>query len=210
MTTAVSYPRPLPALPRRHSVPARTPLPATVPDRVLAGVSAGSALVEYEGPRITAAEFFAQARSGRALTMLPAFADGDCVTCPEGFLWWRQNGQWINPVQPSGLTVSDPTVTGWWWRRTRPGSRRFELVHTLAGYELDRIAAAHYLGRYIDHIDTAHEQLCQQTVTGAWLRYFAAHAIRSRSTTVHLELPSGIVTVHSRTQGDVFYHPCRA
>ncbi|MFF9158356.1 hypothetical protein ACF1AB_39720 [Streptomyces sp. NPDC014846] len=144
------------------------------------------------------------------MTTLPAFADGDCVSCPDGFLWWRRNGLWVKPGQPDGATVSDRMVTVWWWRRTRSGSRRFALVHTLAGHELGRIAAARYLGRYIEHVDTAHEQLCQQTVTGAWLRRFAAHAVRSRTTTVHLELPSGIVTVHSRTQGDVFYHPCRA
>ncbi|MEU1466352.1 hypothetical protein ABZ467_38305 [Streptomyces sp. NPDC005727] len=169
-----------------------------------------AAPVAYERPRIAAADFFAQARSGRALTTLPAFTDGDCISCPQGYMWWRQNGQWIKPTQPGGLTVSDRTVTGWWRQRTRPGSRRFALVHTLARHELHRIAAAHYIGRSIDHIDTAHEQLCQQTVTGTWLRYFAAHAIRSRTTTLHLELPSGIVTVHSRSQGDVFYHPLRA
>ncbi|MEU5196053.1 hypothetical protein AB0G86_18685 [Streptomyces scabiei] len=200
MTTAVSRP---------HIATARLPVPASacvVPARVPAGPGAG----EYEGPRIAAADFFTRARSGRALTTLPAFTDGDCVSCPAGYLWWRQNGHWIQPAQPGGVTVSDRTVTGWWWRRMLPGSRRFALVHTLAGHELGRIAAAHYLGRYIDQIDTPHEQLCQQTVTGAWLRSFAEHALRSPTTSVYLEQPSGIVTVHSRTQGDVFYHPLRA
>ncbi|MFF8401727.1 hypothetical protein ACF06P_08850 [Streptomyces sp. NPDC015684] len=197
------------ALARPNTATARQPVPATT-CRVPAPVPAGAAPEECEGRRIAAADFFTQARSGRALTTLPAFADGDCISCPQGYLWWRHNGQWIKPAQPNGLTVTDRTVTGWWRQRTLPGSRRFALVHTLASHELDRIAAAHYLGRYIDHIDTAHEQMCQQTVTGTWLRRFAAHAIHSRTTTVHLELPSGIVTVHSRTQGDVFYHPLHA
>ncbi|MFC7912267.1 hypothetical protein [Streptomyces nigra] len=43
-----------------------------------------------------------------------------------------------------------------------------------------------------------------ELVTGAWLRYCGAGA-RTRVVSVHLELPSGIVTLHSPA-GDVFFH----
>lgn len=43
-----------------------------------------------------------------------------------------------------------------------------------------------------------------EPVTGAWLRYCGAGA-RTRTVSVHLELPSGIVTLHSPA-GDVFFH----
>ncbi|MFI9771875.1 hypothetical protein ACIHJG_34175 [Streptomyces sp. NPDC052415] len=165
--------------------------------------------VRDDTPRIAAADFFTRARSGRAATALPPYSDGDCVSCPDGNLWVRHHGQWITPGQPDTLTVSDRTVTGWWWRRDLPGGRRFALVHRLTPDELGRIAAPRYLGRYIDHIDTPHECLHQRMVTGTWLQHHAAHVTRSRTTSVHLELPSGIVTVHSRTQGDIFYHPTR-
>ncbi|MFE2645835.1 hypothetical protein ACFXDO_25185 [Streptomyces nigra] len=45
---------------------------------------------------------------------------------------------------------------------------------------------------------------CDEPVTGAWLRYCRAGA-RSRTVSVHLELPFGSVTLHS-SAGDVFFH----
>ncbi|MFD6312027.1 hypothetical protein [Streptomyces nigra] len=44
-----------------------------------------------------------------------------------------------------------------------------------------------------------------EPVTGAWLRYCRAGA-RTRILSVHLELPSGSLTLHSPA-GDVFFHP---
>ncbi|MGW6471368.1 hypothetical protein [Streptomyces nigra] len=46
-----------------------------------------------------------------------------------------------------------------------------------------------------------------EPVTGAWLRYCRAGA-RTRTVSVHLELPSGSVTLHSPA-GNVFFHPAR-
>ncbi|MFF4088913.1 hypothetical protein ACFYY9_18825 [Streptomyces nigra] len=44
-----------------------------------------------------------------------------------------------------------------------------------------------------------------EPVTGAWLRYCRAGA-RTRTVSVHLELPTGSVTLHSPA-GDIFFHP---
>ncbi|MEU6070623.1 hypothetical protein ABZ864_40835 [Streptomyces sp. NPDC047082] len=161
----------------------------------------------FEGPRAAAvAEFFTQARTAHALTVLPPFMDGDCVTCPEGWLWMRHHGQWVTPGHPDGLTLSDHMVTRWWQQRARPGTQ-FALVHRLAPNEVHRVAATRYNSHFHGLSITGGQFTHQETVTGAWLRYQAAQATHSRTISVHLELPSGIVTIHSRIVGDVFYRP---
>lgn len=155
----------------------------------------------YDGPRVTAADFFTFARGGRAQTTLPPLRDGDSVSCPLGTEWLRHDGRWIIPGRPGGLTLPDRTVTTWWHTRHRPGSR-FALVHRLTCEEAGLITHSHYT----DSILTGDASF-REPVSGAWLRSLAWQAARTATVSAHLELPSGIVTLHSRLVGDVFFHP---
>ncbi|MFE9250882.1 hypothetical protein [Streptomyces sp. NPDC007088] len=161
------------------------------------------------GPRIAAADFFIQARIGRARTTLPPFRDGDSLSCPLGNEWLRLEGRWIAPGWPGGLTLDDRTVTGWWHTRHRPGSR-FALVHRLTPTESNLITGDCYTSR--SRLLSLREGAFTYTepVSGPWLRQMARQIIRSRTVSVHLELPTGIVTLHSRLVGDVFFHPAAA
>ncbi|KOV73370.1 MULTISPECIES: hypothetical protein [unclassified Streptomyces] len=166
-------------------------------------------LVPYDGPRVAVADFFTLARQGRAVTTPPPFRDGDCVSCPRGTEWLRHDGRWIVPGQPHGLALADRTVTLWWQTRTLPGSR-FALVHRLTPAETSLITGDHYSSsfRALSLRDGAFTYT--EPVTGAWLRSIAWQAARTRTVSVHLELPTGIVTLHSRVVGDVFFHPATA
>ena len=160
----------------------------------------------YDGPRAAAADFFVQARIARALSVLPLFADGDCVSCPDGYLWLRWHSQWVMPGHAGGLSLTDGMVTAWWRRRFRPGSR-FALVHRLAPNEVHRITASRYTSHFHGLSTTRGEMTYAERVTGDALRHVAARVIGCRTVSVHLELPSSIVTLHSRIVGDVFYRP---
>lgn len=159
--------------------------------------------VSYDGPR-AAADYFTLARRARAATTPPIFRDGDSVSCPDGMEWMRKDGRWIIPGQPNGLLLLDRVVTGWWRTRHQPGSR-FALVHRLTPAETALITGDHYTGStFTDGTFT------EVPVSGPWLRSLAQWAVRTRTVSVHLELPTGIVTLHSRTEGDVFFHPAPA
>ncbi|MFE9252821.1 hypothetical protein [Streptomyces sp. NPDC007088] len=160
----------------------------------------------YDGPRAAAADFFTLARTGRAQTTLPPFRDGDSVSCPVGVEWMRHDGRWIVPGQPGGLTLTDRTVAGWWRTRHRPGSQ-FALVHRLTPTETSLITGDCYTSRsrLLSVRDGAFTYT--EAVSGLWLRSLAWQAARTRTVSVHLELPTGIVTLHSRLVGDVFFHP---
>ncbi|MCX4681685.1 hypothetical protein OG413_41525 [Streptomyces sp. NBC_01433] len=160
----------------------------------------------YDGPRAAAADFFTLARTGRAQTTLPPFRDGDSVSCPVGVEWMRHDGRWIVPGRTGGLTLTDRTVTGWWHTRHRPGSQ-FALVHRLTPTETSLITGDCYTSRsrVLSVRDGAFTYA--EAVSGPWLRQLAWQAARTRTVSVHLELPTGIVTLHSRLVGDVFFHP---
>lgn len=160
--------------------------------------------VPYDGPRVAAADFFTLAREGRAVTTPPSFRDGDCVSCPRGTEWMRWDGEWIVPGQPQSLVLPDRVVTGWWQTRTVPGSR-FALVHRLTAAETSLITGGHYTSSVLTG-----DVFSEEPVSGDWLRSLAWQAARTRTVSVHLELPSGIVTLHSRLVGDVFFHPAPA
>ncbi|MCQ1580372.1 hypothetical protein [Streptomyces parvus] len=164
--------------------------------------------VSYDGPRIAAADFFTLARTGRAQTTLPPFRDGDSVSCPQGTEWMRYDGRWIVPGWPGGLTLDDRTVTGWWHTRHRPASK-FALVHRLNADETDRITGDRYISRsrLLSLRDGAFTYT--EPVSGPWLRQLARQITCTRTVSVHLELPTGIVTLHSPA-GDVFFHPTTA
>jgi len=151
----------------------------------------------YEGPRTEAAAYFTHAHAARALTTLPRLVDGDTVSCPAGYLWLRRAGVWIAPGQRHGLCLMDMTVAAWWRRRDVPGSR-FALVHQLSPVETRRIAAPWYT-------DDEHDQ----RVEGWHLRHIAKQLAGARTISVHLELPSGIVTMHSHfaANADVVFLP---
>lgn len=155
----------------------------------------------YDGPRAVAAEFFTLARGGRAQTAPPPFRNGDSASCPRGTEWMRCDGRWIVPGQPHGLTLPDRTVTGWWQTRHKPGSK-VALVHRLTTAETDLITGDHYTSSVLTG-----DVFSREPVSGPWLRSLARQAARTRTVSVHLELPSGIVTLHSRLVGDVFFHP---
>lgn len=164
--------------------------------------------VPYDGPRAAAAEFFTLAREGRAETSPPPFRNGDCVSCPLGTEWMRHHGRWIVPGQPQGLNLPDRVVTGWWQTRTMPDSK-FALVHRLTPQETDQITGDHYTSSFF-HSEHDGGAFYTEPVTGARLRSLAWQAARTRTVSVHLELPSGIVTLHSRMVGDVFFRPAPA
>lgn len=173
--------------------PARPALTAPVPVRP----------VPYDGPRAAAADYFTLARRGRAATTPPPFRNGDCVSCPDGMEWMRKDGRWIIPGQPNGLVLLDQTVTGWWQTRTMPGSR-FALVHRLTPAETGLITGDHYTSSAFTN-----GTFTESPVSGPWLRSTAQLAAHTRTVSVHLELPTGIVTLHSPF-GDVFFHPAPA
>ncbi|MFD6335701.1 hypothetical protein ACFWGI_39790 [Streptomyces niveus] len=158
-------------------------------------------VVPYDGPRIAAADYFTLARRGRAATTRPPYRDGDSVSCPRGREWMRKDGRWIIPGQPHGLVLVDQVVTGWWRTRTMPGSR-FALVHRLTPAETTRLITGDHYTRstFTDGTFT------REPVTGAWVRSIAWRAARTSTHTVHLELPTGIVTLHTLF-GDMFFHP---
>ncbi|MFF8431013.1 hypothetical protein ACF07Y_38950 [Streptomyces sp. NPDC016566] len=155
----------------------------------------------YDGPRAVAADFFTLARTGRVQTTPPSFRDGDSVSCPLGNEWMRYDGRWIVPGRVGSLSLTDRTVTGWWQTRHLQGSQ-FALVHRLTFQETDLITHGHYVSSHLTG-----DMFVQDPVSGPWLRRLAWQAARSRTVSVHLELPSGIVTLHSRLVGDVFFHP---
>lgn len=117
----------------------------------------------------------------------------------------RYDGRWIVPGRPGGLTLDDRTVTGWWHTRHRPASK-FALVHRLNADETDRITGDRYISRsrLLSLRDGA--STYTEPVSGPWLRQLARQITRTRTVSVHLELPTGIVTLHSPA-GDVFFHP---
>ncbi|RNG30367.1 hypothetical protein EEJ42_10800 [Streptomyces botrytidirepellens] len=86
-----------------------------------------------------------------------------------------------------------------------PGSR-FALVHRLTEREIHRITASRYTSSFYDW-SRNDGTFYQEPVSGVWLRSLAWRIARASSVSVHLELPSGIVTLHSRHVGDVFFHP---
>ncbi|MER5378465.1 hypothetical protein [Streptomyces sp. NPDC002553] len=175
----------------------------------IAAPAAPTSPAPADGPRFAAADFFTLARTGRAQTTLPPFRDGDSVSCPLGNEWMRYDGRWIVPGRPDGLSLPDRTVTGWWHTRHRPGSR-FALVHRLTPAETSLITGDCYISRsrLLSLRDGAFTYT--EPVTGAWLRQLARQITRMRTVSVHLELPSGIVTLHSHVGGDVFFHPAAA
>ncbi|MGW6144399.1 hypothetical protein [Streptomyces sp. NPDC055140] len=158
----------------------------------------------YDGPRAAAADFFTLARQGRTMTTLPPLRDGDCVSCPRGTEWMRYDGQWILPSQPQGLVLPDRIVNAWWHTRTMPGSR-FALVHRLTPGETRLITGDHYISSLFTG-----DAFTETPVSGPWLRSIAWQAAHTRTVSVHLELPSGIITLHSQLVGDVFFHPAPA
>ncbi|MFD5079669.1 hypothetical protein [Streptomyces sp. NPDC058371] len=178
-----------------------TAAPLTALYAVPRSVPAAPDPVPYDGPRAVAADFFILARGGRAQTAPPPFRDGDSVCCPLGNEWLRYDGRWIVPGRPGGLSLTDRTVAGWWQTRHKPGSR-FALVHRLACQETDLITGDHYISSHLTG-----DMFSQDPVSGPWLRSLAWQAARTRTLSVHLELPTGIVTLHSRLVGDVFFHP---
>ncbi|MFD7462040.1 MULTISPECIES: hypothetical protein [unclassified Streptomyces] len=169
-------------------------------------VTPGRATGAHQGPRLAAAQFFAQARAAQAATTLPPLVDGDCASSPDGLEWWRRDGRWERPDRPGGPVLSDDVVAGWWEERARPDSR-FALVHRLAAGEVQRITAPRYTSRFQGLSSVGGEFIREETVTGDQLRHLAAHAAVSPSSSAHLELPSGIVTLHSDIVGDVFFLP---
>jgi hypothetical protein len=68
------------------------------------------------------------------------------------------------------------------------------------------LAGPVFLGLSLTHGQFAY----RERVTGQWLRNAAAELLPARTVSVHLEMPSGIVTLHSAGSfgvGDVFYLP---
>ncbi|MFF2205170.1 hypothetical protein [Streptomyces sp. NPDC058145] len=184
------------------------PIASTVvePAPVAAAPAASADLAPYDGPRIAAADFFARARQGRAVTTLPVFRDGDCVLCPRGTEWMRRLSRWIAPGQPDGVFLTDREVTGWWRTRTMPGSQ-FTLVRRLTPTETRLIPGDRYLSRVRCLSLRKGAFTYDEPVSGDWLRSIAWQAAQTRTVSVHLELPSCIVTLHSSAVGDVFFHP---
>ncbi|MFH9249406.1 Mu transposase domain-containing protein [Streptomyces lydicus] len=151
---------------------------------------------------MAAAAFFTQAREGRAQAAPPPFRNGDSVSCPQGGEWIRHHGRWIIPGQLQGLNLHDWVVTSWWQTRHTPGTK-FALVHRLTAQETGLITGDHYTSCVLTG-----DTFSQEPVSGPWLRWIAWQAAHTRTVSVHLELPSGIVTLHSRTVGgDVFFPP---
>ncbi|MGW4872556.1 hypothetical protein [Streptomyces chartreusis] len=112
----------------------------------------------------------------------------------------------MRPDELGGLILSDDVVTGWWEQRGEPDSQ-FALVHQLAPDEVERITAPRYTSHFHGLSLTGGEFIREEVVTGDRLRDLAAHAAVSPSSSAHLELPSGIVTLHSDLVGDVFFLP---
>ncbi|MEU7541745.1 hypothetical protein ABZ952_08320 [Micrococcus luteus] len=117
----------------------------------------------------------------------------------------RLGGQWTIPGQPHELTVTDETVTGWWHQRHQPGSK-FALVHRLTPDEAPLINAPRYTTLTYEPNPLTGEPTRHMhgQVTGEWLRGIATRALKLA---VFLELPSGIVTLHSHIALGVVYLP---
>lgn len=137
------------------------------------------------------APYFTQARTVR----MPTLVNGDSISCPEGTLWHRQDCVWIQPGRPDALSLNDCTVSAWWQRRTRPGSR-FALVHRLSKPETNRITGPWYIDTEFGHV-----------IQGWRLRALATRLIGAPTYSVHLELPSRIVTIHSQLVADAVFLP---
>jgi hypothetical protein len=155
---------------------------------------------------VAVTDLFTKARQGRAVAMPPPFQDGDVVSCTKGTEWMRTEGQWAIPDQPNSLNVTDETVTGWWHQRHLPGSK-FALVHRLTPDETHLINAPRYTTLTYEYDPNASRESTPHThgqVTGEWLRAVAARALKL---SVFLELPSGIVTLHSPIATGVVYLP---
>ncbi|MER6853771.1 hypothetical protein AB0A81_40265 [Streptomyces flaveolus] len=160
----------------------------------------------YDGPRTAAADFFTHARGGRTQSAPLPFRDGDSASCPLGTEWMRHDGRWIIPGQPSALTLHDEVVTAWWQTRHMPGSK-VALVHRLTSQESDLITGDHYTSTFRG-LSLRHGPFTyDEPFPGSWLRSLALKTAHIPTVSIHLELPSGIVTLHSRAVGDMFFHP---
>ncbi|MFD8666609.1 hypothetical protein ACFV1U_14550 [Streptomyces microflavus] len=181
-------------------------MPAPAPACRPAAVPAPTRPAPYAGPRIAAAaDFFTLARTGRARTTLPPLRDGDSVSCPLGNEWMRHTGRWITPGRPGDLTLSDRDITAWWHTRHRPNSQ-FTLVHRLTPTETNLITGDRYTSRSRLLSLRAGAFTYTEHVSGPRLRDLTRQLTHTRTVSVHLELPTGIVTLHSPA-GDVFFHP---
>ncbi|CAL9677022.1 hypothetical protein SUDANB105_07998 [Streptomyces sp. enrichment culture] len=80
-------------------------------------------------------------------------------------------------------------------------------MHRLTPAETGLITGEHYTSSFRGLSLRYGAFTHHEPVSGAWLRSMARQAARTRTVSVHLELPSGIVTLHSRLVGDVFFHP---
>ncbi|MEU5239685.1 hypothetical protein ACH4UR_25510 [Streptomyces lydicus] len=179
-------------------MPASFPVPSERDDRFTAGTRTAAV-----------AAYLARARAARAATQLPKLVDGDCVSCPDGYLWVRHEGRWTMPGRPDSLSLNQATITRWWAQRAQPGSR-VAVVHQLSAGETERIAARHYASSFHAPSTTQGQVEIRELVTGAWLRALATRTEAYPTVSVHLELPSGIVTLHSGGRwgvGDIFYLP---
>ncbi|MCZ1012029.1 hypothetical protein [Streptomyces lydicus] len=182
----------------RLAMPASVPTPSEEDDRYTAGTRTAAV-----------AAFLARARAARAATELPKLVDGDCVTCPNGYLWVRHQGSWKTPDYPDALSLPEDAIRHWWAQRDQPDSN-VAVVHRLSAGEADRIAARHYASSLHAPSVTHGQVEIRELVTGAWLRALATRAELYRTVSVHLEMPSGIVTLHSDGRwgtGDIFYLP---
>ncbi|WP_434481608.1 hypothetical protein [Streptomyces sp. NBC_01281] len=94
-------------------------------------------------------------------------------------------------------------IRHWWQKRAMPGSQ-FALVHRLTTEESQYLITG---TRYTCSSPNSDGTVSQEPVSGRWLRSLARQATLMRTVSVHLELPSGIVTLHSRREGDVSFHP---
>jgi hypothetical protein len=134
--------------------------------------------------------------------------DGDTVLCPDGYLWVRSSGRWSAPEgELSRFYLADEMIAHWWEKRAEAGSP-VAVVHRLAAHELHLIPNRVYIAA--PDQDAAGD--LQEQVTGGQLLNGAAHllGLPARTASIHLELPSGIVTFHSRSKlapGDLVYLP---
>ncbi|WP_331725989.1 hypothetical protein [Streptomyces sp. NBC_00470] len=112
--------------------------------------------------------------------VLPAFVDGDCAFRPYGYLWVRADGRWT-PEQPDGRIA-----------RAARTSPPMTVVHRLTMDELPLIPDRSYTATF-QTVD-APEPLGGDLVDGPTLREYCAVALKHGVVTVHLELPTDIVT----------------
>jgi hypothetical protein len=128
---------------------------------------------------------------------MPKLHDGDTVSSPHGNLWLRRHSIWIAPGQPNALNVTDASVATSWNTRHRTDSQ-FTLIQQLQAQSLYRLDADAYV-----------DDFSNQWLTGKQLRQATDRLLHDSLITVHLELPSGIVTLHSRRAptADTVYLP---